>query len=207
MVSAIWKDGNNNEYAPGATFPAAESDITYTAQFTETPVDYTVTFFVDGVQYSQSTVPFGAPVSSPRTPQKEYYDFTGWDAEIPDTMPAQNLEFNAVFKAIEYTATFTADGETVKEVKFTVEDDSIDEPAVPTKEGYEGKWTEYTLAASDITIKAEYTAIEYKAKFVDENGETVEEIPYTVETESIEEPAVPEKQGYAGEWEEYELTI
>ncbi len=202
-----WKDGNNNEYAPGAAFPAAEGDITYTAQFTETPVDYTVTFFVDGKQYSQSTVPFGAPVSSPRTPQKDNYDFTGWDAEIPDTMPAQNLEFNAVFKAIEYTATFTADGETVKEVKFTVEDDSIDEPAVPDKEGYEGKWSAYTLAAADVTIKAEYTAIEYTATFVDENGETVEEVPYTVETESIEEPDVPEKQGYAGEWEEYELTI
>jgi hypothetical protein len=200
-----WKDGNNNEYAPGAAFPAAESDITYTAQFTETPVDYTVTFFVDGKQYSQSTVPFGAPVSSPRTPQKEYYDFTGWDAEIPDTMPAQNLEFNAVFKAIEYTATFTADDETVKEVKFTVEDDSIDEPAVPEKEGYEGKWTAYTLAAADITIKAEYTAIEYTATFVDKNGETVEEVKFTVETESIEEPAVPEKTNYTGEWEEYTL--
>ncbi|MBR3620771.1 MAG: InlB B-repeat-containing protein [Clostridia bacterium] len=157
------------------------------------------------MQSSQSTVPFGAPVSSPRTPQKEYYDFTGWDKVIPDTMPAQNLEFNAVFKAIEYTATFTADGETVKEVKFTVENDSIDEPAVPEKEGYEGKWSAYTLAASDITIPAEYTPIEYTATFVDENGETVEEVKFTVETEKLDEPAVPEKTNYTGEWEEYTL--
>ena len=71
-------------------------------------------------------------------------------------------------------------------------------------------WTpEITPATANATYTATYTktAIEYKAKFVDENGETVEEVPYTVETESIEEPDVPEKQGYAGEWEEYELTI
>ena len=111
------------------------------------------------------------------------------------------------YTANTYTATFVDEnGETVKEVKFTVEDDSIDEPAVPGKEGYEGKWSEYTLALSDIEIAAEYTAIEYTATFVDENGETVAEIPYTVETEKLEAPAVPVKEGYNGEWEEYELT-
>ena len=107
----------------------------------------------------------------------------------------------------EYTATFVSDGETVKEVKFTIDTKSItdDEPDVPAKEGYEGKWSEYTLAAADITIQAEYTAIEYTAKFVDENGETVEEVKFTVEDESITEPDVPEKAGYVGEWEEYTL--
>lgn len=185
-------------------YTLAASDITIQAEYTT--IEYTVTFFVDGEQYSQFTVPFGEAVSSPRTPQKDNYDFIGWDAEIPDTMPAQNLEFNAVFKAIEYTATFVDEnGETVKEVKFTVEDDSIDEPAVPEKEGYEGKWSAFTLAAADITIPAEYTAIEYTATFVDENGETVEEVKFTVETEKLDEPAVPEKTNYTGEWEEYEL--
>ena len=58
-----------------------------------------------------------------------------------------------------------------------------------------------------VTETVTYTAIEYTAKFVDENGETVEEVPYTVETESITEPAVPEKEGYEGKWEEYELKI
>ena len=109
----------------------------------------------------------------------------------------------------EYTATFTADGKTVKEVKFTIDTESIEseEPAVPEKEGYTGKWSEYALIADDIEVTAQYTPIEYTAKFVNENGETVKEVPYTVETESIEEPAVPAKQGYKGEWEDYTLAI
>ncbi len=109
----------------------------------------------------------------------------------------------------EYTATFTADGKTVKEVKFTIDTESIEseEPAVPEKEGYTGKWSEYALKADDIEVTAQYTPIEYTAKFVNENGETVKEVPYTVETESIEEPAVPAKQGYKGEWENYTLAI
>ncbi|MBR6360378.1 MAG: hypothetical protein IKS04_01155, partial [Clostridia bacterium] len=74
------------------------------------------------------------------------------------------------------------------------------------KEGYEGEWSKYTIAASDITVNAEYTAIEYKAVFT-ADGKTVAEVPYTVETKSIEAPAVPEKEGYTGEWEEYKLAV
>ena len=109
----------------------------------------------------------------------------------------------------EYTATFTADDKTVKEVKFTIDTESIEseEPAVPEKEGYTGKWSEYALKADDIEVTAQYTAIEYTAKFVNENGETVGEVTYTVETQSITEPAVPAKQGYKGEWEDYTLAI
>ena len=59
----------------------------------------------------------------------------------------------------------------------------------------------------EVTYTATYskTAIEYTAKFVDENGETVDEVKFTVETESITEPAVPEKTNYTGKWEEYTL--
>ncbi|MBR4766320.1 MAG: hypothetical protein IK085_06115, partial [Clostridia bacterium] len=45
------------------------------------------------------------------------------------------------------------------------------------------------------------------ATFVDENGKTVDTRDYTVETVSIDEPAVPEKKGYSGKWEDYTLTI
>ena len=174
--------------------------VTYTAN------TYTVTYIVDGKELTSMEATFGQPVPQPRTPQKDGFTFA-WTDIIHEKMPAENITVNGGFTAIDYTATFVNEkGETVKEVKFTVEDESIDEPAVPEKEGYEGKWSAYTLTAADITIPAEYTAIEYTATFVDENGETVEEVPYTVETESIDEPAVPEKQGYTGEWEDYAFT-
>ena len=83
----------------------------------------------------------------------------------------------------------------------------------PTKEAddwysYEFKgWTpEITEATGDATYTATYiaTPIEYIAKFVTP-GYTIATIPYTVETESIDEPTVPEIWGFIGEWEEYTL--
>ncbi len=116
------------------------------------------------------------------------------------------LKENIAAHRKEYTATFIADGKTVEEIKFTIDTKSLKEPAVPAKEGYEGKWSEYTLAAADIQIQSVYTPIEYTATFVDENGETVKEVKFTVETEKLEEPEVPAKEGCKGAWEEYELT-
>ena len=87
---------------------------------------------------------------------------------------------------------------------------SVPQPRTPQKEGYKFAWIDEipeTMPAEDVTINGAFTPIEYTAKFVDENGETVEEVPYTVETQSITEPDVPEKQGYFGEWENYTLAI
>ena len=109
----------------------------------------------------------------------------------------------------EYTATFTADGKTLGTAKFTIDTESIKdkEPAIPEKEGYNGAWAAYTLGKEDITVEAVYTAVEYKAVFTDDTGKTVAEVPYTTETESITAPAVPQKTGYIGEWEEYTLKL
>jgi hypothetical protein len=61
----------------------------------------------------------------------------------------------------EYTAKFVDEnGVTVAEVKFTIDTESIQEPEVPIKDGYDGKWSDYTLAASDITVIAVYTKID-----------------------------------------------
>ena len=89
-------------------------------------------------------------------------------------------------------------------VKFTIETDSITEPTVPNHVGYTGVWESYTLGAQNVTVNAVYTAIEYTATFKD--GDTiVDEIIFTVETESINEPNVPAHTGYTGKWEEYTL--
>ncbi|MBQ6264107.1 MAG: hypothetical protein IJK60_01495 [Clostridia bacterium] len=83
----------------------------------------------------------------------------------------------------------------------------------PTKEAddwysYEFKgWTpEITEVTGNATYTAVYTStpIEYIARFV-EYGGTVVKIPYTIETEKIDEPAVPEIWGLIGKWEEYTL--
>ena len=81
----------------------------------------------------------------------------------------------------------------------------------PTKEAddwYSYEFKGWTPEITEVTGNATYTAvynstlIEYIARFVDENGETVAEITYTIETETkkITPPPVPEKEGFDGEW-------
>ena len=87
---------------------------------------------------------------------------------------------------IEYTATFVADGETVDEVEFTVEDEALTEPTVPSKVGYTGEWEEYDIVADDITVEAVYTAIVYGIEYVGlEDGTHSNVSEYTIESETI----------------------
>ncbi len=127
-------------------------DITINAVYT--PVTYTATFKADGevVGTVQFTVE-DTELAEPSVPAKTGY--TGvWESY---TLEAKDITVNAVYTPVVYTATFVADGKVVGTVPFTVEDKSIAEPAVPAKEGYTGKWEDYTLGASDITINAIYT--------------------------------------------------
>ena len=100
----------------------------------------------------------------------------------------ETLQLYAQKTPIQYTATFVDEnGNKISEVKFTVEDKELKEPAVPAKVGYEGKWS-YTIKAQDLTISPKYTPIKYKISFMDENNEVSKEIEYTIETKNIEMP-------------------
>ena len=57
---------------------------------------YTVTWIVNGAE-SKFTVEYGAKIVIPETPNKAGYEFVGWDKQIPETMPANNLIFTAKF--------------------------------------------------------------------------------------------------------------
>ena len=167
-------------------------DATYTATYTSTPVDYKLTWKVDGESYKNETVPFGMEISKPDDPVKEGYTFK-WVDQIPETMPAQDVTINGEFTAIEYTATFVDEnGETVKTVKFTVETKKLDEPAVPEKAGYVGEWEEYTLGTSNITIKPVYANItSIQIEDYEENSETgyKEDKTFTVKADDLPEGA------------------
>ena len=58
------------------------------------------------------------------------------------------------------------------------------------------------LAQLDADL-AEHRAIHYAAFYAD--GTLVENVPYTIDTKSITEPAVPEKVGHTGTWPSYTL--
>ena len=175
-----------NETVP-ATMPA--HNLHLTAKMV--PNIYTVTWVIDGIPFT-SEVSYGEKISLPDTPNKDNYSFIGWNTEIPDTMPATNLTFNAVFKPNVYTVTFIADNEIVDVKNYTVEDKNITAPSVPDKTGYSAEWEPYTLNGENITVEAIYTKNNYTVTWVVDNNETVVNVLYG---DAIEIPVEPKKLG------------
>ena len=82
-----------------------------------------------------------------------------------------NLPIEWEFVAPSHKVTFVAEG-TEKDVYYQHNQTTIEEPPVPGKKGYIGKWEEYTLNNSDITVNAIYTPKTYTVYF-DYNGADV----------------------------------
>ena len=126
---------------------------------------YTITFdTAGGSEIAPITQDYGTVITAPEAPTREGYTFTGWDREIPTTMPAENMTVTAQWKINRYTITFdTAGG---SEIAPITQDygTAITAPADPTREGYTftGWDTEIptTMPAENITLKARWKDIE-----------------------------------------------
>ena len=133
------------EYVPDE-FEEPETEITVTVVYT--PKDYTITWNLDGGKVGENAGPivdtyaFGATNITEPAPAKEGYDFAGWDAQVPATMPAENLEFTAQWTALEYPVTFKLEGgkyndstnDVINQVAFDSDISPLDPD--PTRDGY-----------------------------------------------------------------------
>jgi len=79
--------------------PAA--NITVTAVWSVNT--YTITYTVNGEEYTAQTYEFGAAVSAPEYTVPEGHTFSGWD--IPETMPAEDLVVDATCTINVYEVT------------------------------------------------------------------------------------------------------
>lgn len=78
---------------------------------------YTLKWMVGNVEYKSEELEEGAAITVPEAPTKAAvgcttYAFDKWDAEIPETMPANDLTFTAVFtETTEHKLTYTDNGD------------------------------------------------------------------------------------------------
>ena len=74
----------------------AASDITINAEYIIN--EYTVDFVADDKIIKSEIVEFGSKIKIPENPQKAGYIFKEWLPKVPETMPAKDMTFYAVFE-------------------------------------------------------------------------------------------------------------
>lgn len=107
-------------------------------------------------------------------------------AEFPDDFQETESETEAPTEAPTYTITFTVDGKTIYTVTYSEGATSIEEPVVPLRPGYEGKWADYQLNNTDLTVEAVYTptATETVPPMPESETETETEAPTAAPNET-----------------------
>ena len=178
------------------TMPA--ENITVTAQWEINR--YTITFdTAGGSEIAPITQDYGTNITAPANPTRKGYTFKGWDKEIPETMPAENITVKAQWEINRYTITFdTAGG---SEIAPITQDygTNITAPANPTRKGYTFKgWDKEipeTMPAENITVKAQWEINRYTITFDTAGGSEIAPITQDYGT-NITAPADPTREGY-----------
>ena len=160
---------------------------------------YNFTVVADGVETTTAYY-YEAAVEAPADPVKEGYSFTGWDAQAPATMPANDVTITAQFKINQYTITFDTDGgNAIAPIKQDYAT-AVKAPADPTKVGYTfAGWdiaVPTTMPAEDLTITAQWTINQYTITFVDTGDVAYEPITQDYNT-AVTAPADPVKEGHS----------
>lgn len=141
--------------------------------------NYTVTFNVNGKEYTKLSFAYGATVTAPEYTVPEGYSFTGWN--LPETMPAENITLDATLTKNSYFVKYYLfEGDTEPYAEFTVSyGDVIPTPDVPEKPGYQFQGWDYenlgtaTMPAQALNIYANMAKEEYAIEFEGADGTIV----------------------------------
>ena len=178
------------------TMPA--ENITVKAQWEIN--QYTITFDTNGgSEIAPITQDYGTKITAPDNPTRKGYTFKGWDKEIPETMPAENITVKAQWEINQYTITFDTNGGS--EIAPITQDyeTAITAPDNPTRKGYTFKgWDKEipeTMPAENITVKAQWEINQYTITFDTNGGSEIAPITQDYET-AITAPDNPTRKGY-----------
>jgi uncharacterized repeat protein (TIGR02543 family) len=194
-----WYDNENLTGSPVTAIGGAETgNKEYWAKWEIN--QYTITFDTnDGSEIAPITQDYGTEITAPDNPTRKGYTFKGWDKEIPETMPAENITVKAQWEINQYTITFDTNGGS--EIAPITQDygTEITAPDTPTRKGYTFKgWDKEipeTMPAENITVKAQWEINQYTITFDTNGGSEIAPITQDYGTE-ITAPDNPTRKGY-----------
>lgn len=139
------------------TVTAVEGDVTYTATYTSTYIDYTVKFVNEnGDVLSEKTYHYGDTAEQPATPTKAAdntytYQFAGWDKAV--TAVDGDVTYTATYDKtfIEYTVTFKNYDDSVLSEKTYHYGDTVTVPSNPEKPTDDTYYYEFAGWSPEVT--------------------------------------------------------
>lgn len=192
-----WKWGNKE--LP-TTMPAQDVEL----KGSLIVLNYTVTYYVDGVFHKAETYAYGADIYYAAEPTETGKSFSGWmysGGALPTTMPAENIRIDGGFNIVQRTVFYYIDG--VFDKKVIVNWTHEIPEYIPEKTGYtfsgwtmeDGSAMPETMPNSDIYLYGSFGINSYTMTFKTVGGNVVTAItaPYGA---VIAAPAAPVREGY-----------
>ena len=194
-LKAVYSDGTEKEITDIKSITASKVDtsklgdqeitLTYegvSIQITVTvvPRKFKLVWIVDGNQ-TELTAAEGSKITKPADPELEGYDFMGWSPEVPETMPAQNMTFTAVFEPIKTKISINTPSVTTVSYGFTL---NLHANVTDLPEGARVVWSmdgsgfELSPSADGMTCGVKSVSkgsATITAKVVDKNGNAVQD--------------------------------
>ena len=173
------------------TMPA--EDLVYEGSYTIN--SYNVTYSVDDNIYKKDTITYNAPLTPEEFPVKEGHTFSGW-SEIPDSMPAHDINVYGSFIVNKYEVAYVIGQDTLS-MDSVAYGSTVPLPDAPVKEGYTFNGWEgvKTMPAEDIVLTGSYTINNYKLEYV-VDGELYHSTTVAYNDTIVPISTTPSKEGY-----------
>ena len=112
-----------------------DEDVTYTAGWNI--ARFTISFKTgEGSTIEDITQDYNTKISTPENPVRKGYTFLGWDKEIPEYMPAENMVLTAQWKKDVYNITYNLGGGSAKNPESYEVDSRVITLKTPMLKGY-----------------------------------------------------------------------
>ena len=157
---------------------------------------YKITYYVDNVIVKVDEYKYGDKVTAYKYDLPDGTSFAGWITEIPETMPAKDVNIYGTTLEKYGTVIFNVNGIEYMRLFFDY-GAKVTAPEYKIPEGFTFSGWELpeTMPAEDITLNAILTANTYTIKFTNTGDSTVKDIT-GVYGASITAPADPVRTGY-----------